>query len=249
MGDVRAADVERPGDRMGIGYDQRVGAQIRDLGADAGEFFSGVLAGEAQIMQHDRAQRRFGTLGPDRVDRVGLDCDQRGAGGGAGACETLRGLDRVQPRVVAEAVAAREILLDPAIGRRLDEVLDRKQRRVDLLARLQGIAPIDEQHRPLHEDDGGAGGAGKAGQPREPLLRCRHVFVLVAVGVRNDEAGQAPPCQFRAQRRHVRRAGGARAAIVERLEAGLEHGGNLLSRLRPGNASCRMAGTPVPGRM
>ena len=61
-----------------------------------------------------------------------------------------------------------------------------------------------------------------------------------------SECGTMKPVKPR-RANSVRSAAGARAAIVERLEAGLEHGGNLLSRLRPGNASCRMAGTPVPG--
>ena len=71
---------------------------------------------------------------------------------------------------------------------------------------LQRVAAVDEQHRPLHQHDGGAGGAGKAGEPGEPLLARRHIFVLVAVGARNDQAGQAAPRQFGAQRGNARPA-------------------------------------------
>jgi hypothetical protein len=68
------------------------------------------------------------------------------------------------------------------------------------------------------------------------LLASRHVFILMAVGARHDEAGQAAPCEFRAQCRNARSAGPALGSILERLEVGLEHGGNLLSRLQAGNA-------------
>mgnify|MGYP003694135355 CR=1 FL=1 len=76
MGDVGAADVEGPGDGVRIGDDQRVGAQLADLGADARELVVRRLAGEAQVMQRDRAERRRRAVGPDRVDQVGLDRDQ-----------------------------------------------------------------------------------------------------------------------------------------------------------------------------
>ncbi len=98
---------------------------------------------------------------------------------------------------------------------------------VDLLARLQRVAAVDEQHRALHQHDRGAGRAGEAGEPGEPLLARRHVFVLVAVGARHDEAGQSAARQLGAQRRDARRARRALGAIVERLEPGLEHGGHL----------------------
>ena len=79
-------------------------------------------------------------VGPDRVDRVGLDRDERRAGRCAGLGELLGAVDGMQPRVVAERGAGREVLLDPALRRRLDQVLDREQRRIDLLARLQACS-------------------------------------------------------------------------------------------------------------
>jgi hypothetical protein len=52
----------------------------------------------------------------------------------------------------------------------------------------------------------------------------------MAVGARDDEAGQAAPREFGAQRRKPWPARCALGSVFERLEAGLEHGGNLLSR-------------------
>src|SRR5262249_58431151 len=79
-------------------------------------------------------------------------------------------------------------------------------------------------------------GAGKAGEPAKPLLRGRHVFVLLAVGTRHDETSEAAACQFGPQRRDARRAGSGLGRIVECLKLGFEHKGNLLSGAPRGNA-------------
>src|ERR1043165_948477 len=102
-------------------------------------------------------------------------------------------------------------------------MLDRENRGVDLLARLELVAPVDEQHRTLGKHQGDAGGSGKAGEPREPLLGRRHVFVLVAVGVRYDEAVEPAPPQLRPQSRDATGAGRPFGTVVEILETDLEH--------------------------
>jgi len=145
--DIGAPHVEGPGRRMRIGNHDGVGAQL----------VFGALAGEAHIVQRHRAERRRRPVAPDRIDQVGLDSDQRHARAGGGFAEPFRVFHRVQPGIVAEAVAAREILLDPTVGRSVDEMLDGEQCRVDLLLRLQCIAAIDEQHRAIHQHEGGAG--------------------------------------------------------------------------------------------
>ena len=122
VGDVGAADVEGPGHRMRIGDHQRVGAQLADLGADFVELGWRRLAGEFQIVQHHRAERRRRPVVPDRIDRVGLGRHQLAAGGGAGARQPLGGLGGVQPGVVAELGAGRQVLLDPFLRRGLADV-------------------------------------------------------------------------------------------------------------------------------
>ena len=104
-------------------------------------------------------------------------------------------------------------------------MLDSEDRAVDFLAHLHLIAAVDENHRAVGKHDRGAGRAGEAGEPGEPLVGRRHVFVLEPVGARHDEAVEAALGKFCPQSRHARRAFGALAAILERLELGFEHDG------------------------
>ena len=77
---------------------------------------------------------------------------------------------------------------------------------VHLLADLQRVAAVDEDRRLVGEHDGRAGRAGEAGQPGEPLGRFRHIFALVLVGARHDEAVERQLLQLGAeQRRRARR--------------------------------------------
>ena len=105
MGDVAAADVEQPGDGMGVADQQAVGAFQRL--ADALQLGRRALAGEPLGMGADRRQRRARTVGPDRVDRVRLDRDQFAAGGAAGLLQPFDRFRRVQPGVVTERRARR----------------------------------------------------------------------------------------------------------------------------------------------
>ena len=117
MGDIGPADVEQPGDRMGIGDDEGVGLELPDLGAHAVELVGGRFPGELQVVWHHRAVGRRRAVAPDGVDRVGLGRDQDGAGGGAGLSQALGAFGAVQPGVVAELLARREVRLDPGAGR------------------------------------------------------------------------------------------------------------------------------------
>ena len=59
-----------------------------------------------EVMQRDRAERRRRAVGPDRVDRVAVDGDQRRRPALAQAFgKPLGAVDGVQPRVEADAVA------------------------------------------------------------------------------------------------------------------------------------------------
>ena len=96
MGDVAAANVEQPGDGVGVADQQPVGALQRR--ADALQLGRRALAGEPLGMSVDRRQRRARTVGPDRVDRIGLDRDEFAAGGAAGLRQPLDRIRRMQPR-------------------------------------------------------------------------------------------------------------------------------------------------------
>ncbi len=189
--------------------DERIGAQFRQLGSNARALVFCLLAGEAQVVERNGTERRGRAIGPDLVDQVGFDCRQGGARRGAGFAHALGAFHRVQPGIVAQPIAAREVVLDPPMRRVLDQMLDREQRGIHLLADLEGVASIDEKHRAIEEHDRRAGRTGEAGQPGEPFLAGRQIFILVTVGARHDKAGQMASRELGAQRGKARRACGA----------------------------------------
>ena len=99
------------------------------------------------------------------------------------------------------------------------------------VARLQRVAAVGEKRGLAVEHDDDPGRAGEAGQPGQPLLGGRHVFVLMPVGSRQDQAGQAAAGQFGSQRLHAG-PGLCRQGVVERLETGLEHARPIYGRGR-----------------
>ena len=70
VGHVRAADVERPGDRIERGQHRRVGVllgqPVGDLGALLGRRLAGILVG----LDDEMGLRRLGPVLPDLVDRI-----------------------------------------------------------------------------------------------------------------------------------------------------------------------------------
>ena len=85
-----------------------------------------------------------------------------------------------------------------------------------------------------------AGRAGEAGEPGEPLVAGRHVFVLVAVGARHDEAVEAAPLEFGAQRRDAAarwRRGSLRSSNDWKWASNMR--GNLWSRVARRRAMAR----------
>ena len=147
---VGATDVECPG-TMGIGNDERIGAQSRELGRNALVFVLRRLARKAQVVEGYGAERRGRAIGPDLVDQILFERHQRRAGRGAGLAQALSALHRVQPGVISQPIVARKVPLDPLIGRALDQMLDRKQRAIHLVGDLQGVASVDEQHGAIEE--------------------------------------------------------------------------------------------------
>ncbi len=215
VGDIGAADVEQPGDGMRVGDHKRIRLEPGDLGTQTRNLARRIFAGEPDVMQRHRAERHRRAVVPDRVDQVGLHCDQRGTRRRARFRKPIGAFDGVQPRVVSDAVAGGRMLLDPPAGRHLHKMLDGKEREVDLVADLQRVAAVDEQHRAVHQDDRRTGGAGKSCQPGEPLLAGGNVFILMAVGAWHDETGQSASCKFGSQCRESRAAGGAIVHVVE----------------------------------
>src|SRR6185503_18457235 len=81
------------------------------------------------------------------------------------------------------------------------------------------VAAVDEQRGALGEYDGAARRSREAREPGEPLVGRGHVFVLVAVGARHDEAVEAAPRELGTQRLDARPARRAVRWIVERLKS------------------------------
>ncbi len=90
--------------------------------------------------------------------------------------------------------------------------------------RLHGIAPVDEQGGLVPEHDGQTRRTRKARRPQQPLLIGREIFVLVAVGAGDDEAGEALPVKGGAQSGDAGLDGGRAAEVGEGLVSGLLHG-------------------------
>ncbi len=99
MRDIGAADVEAPRHRVRIRQHQRIDAELCDLGADAVELFCFNLARKLRAVNGGGRERRRRALGPDRIERVGVDRDQFRAGLGAGRGQPLGCRRSVQPRI------------------------------------------------------------------------------------------------------------------------------------------------------
>ena len=137
-----------------------------------------------------------GRPGPDLVERV--VAQPRASSAPALSTAGAQPLDlvrRVQPGVVADDLALVQRRREPARRRLVDQMADLERARIDLGAGLQRVTPIDKERRALAQHDRHAGRAGKAGQPGQPLAAWRHIFALMLVGARHDEAGEtvAPP--------------------------------------------------------
>ncbi len=122
---VVAANVEQPRHRLRIGNHQRVGGVFLHAVADARELCRGVLAGIAQVVQHDRTGRRPRTIAPAGVDRIVIDGNEVRPRRFAGFGEAFRSVHRMQPRRKAELCAGRQVLLDPCRRRMFDKMLAR----------------------------------------------------------------------------------------------------------------------------
>src|SRR6478672_581176 len=71
------------------------------------------------------------------------------------------------------------------MGRLVHRMDDGEDRRIDLLARLDGVAAVGEQHRLVGGDDGEAGRSAEAGEPAQPLGGGRDIFALELVAARH----------------------------------------------------------------
>ena len=198
-------------------------------------FVGARLAGEfLRRAATTRPERRGRAVGPDRVDRVGVDRHERRAGAARRPWRASRRRRRCaatgRSRSARRPAGWLSSQLSGGLSTRCSTA---NTRGVDLVAHLQRVAPVDEDRRAVGEHDRGAGRAGEAGQPGEPLLGRRHVFVLMPVGARHDEAVEAAPLQLGAQRRDARPRSAARSVKSSNVwKRASNMRGNLLSDSR-----------------
>ena len=193
---VGAADVEEPGDRIRLGQHGRAGPRLRQRLLDIGELVGGGTAGDVERVHDDLAKRRARPVGPDGVDRIVRCRHQRGAGLLGDLLEPADTGDGMQPGVVTERRAGLQLLLQPGVPARIDQVQRLEGAGVDLVADLQGVAAVDEDRRGVLQHHGQAGGAGEAGEPFQPLGAGRHVLALMLVGTGDQKAVEAAPLEL-----------------------------------------------------
>jgi hypothetical protein len=80
------------------------------------------------------------------------------------------------------------MLLEPAAQGAVDQVTALEQVGVDFLGELDGIAPIAQHRRSVHEHGRLCCRAGEAGQPCDPLGRTWQILAAVLVGAHQHEA-------------------------------------------------------------
>src|SRR5690348_15472381 len=78
----------------------------------------------------------------------------------------------------------------------LHQVMDLERAGVDLGGRLQSVPPIDKQRCPVAQHNRETRRPGEASQPGEALTAGRHVFSLMFVGARHDEAVESARRHF-----------------------------------------------------
>ena len=105
IGDIGAADVESPGDRIGLGQHDGIGGGLFEVRRDIGELVLRALAGELGRLDGDWLCRPLRLVRPDGIDWIAVDRSQLGSGLGGGLLEASDLVGRHQPRVVAHHLA------------------------------------------------------------------------------------------------------------------------------------------------
>src|SRR5208282_2933708 len=120
-------------------------------------------------------------------------------------------------------------------------------RSVRLGSHLRRVSAVDEQRRSILQHHREPGRAGKTRQPSEALSVGRHVFVLMLVRTRNDEACKACPLQLCAQFAHTMRAVRRVALFDEGLKTTLKHAATASLNGLGQAASCAVTTRPMNG--
>ena len=108
------------------------------------------------------------------------------------------------------------------MGRLIDRMDDGENRRIELLARLDGVAAVGEQRRLVLGDDAQARRSAEAGEPAQPLRGGRDIFALKLVAARHDIGVEAKLLHFLANSGYSFTRKLWLGSIVEGLEHGVD---------------------------
>ena len=191
VGDVAAADVQQPRDRIGRGEDDCVDPVMGQELADLALLVRGRPAGMLQVVGNDRAPGRRRLVVPDPVHEVLGHGNQGGPRLGAHGLKTLHALDRVEPRVVAQPVSRPQMEAEPLGGRALRHVVIREDVSGVFVPHLERVPPVHEDGGRVLRDHRQARRSGEAADPSETLGPGRHVLALMLVRPRDEECREA----------------------------------------------------------
>ena len=221
-GHIAAADIEEPGNGIRLGQDGCLDPQLLEACGNLLALLFRALPGETQGMGQDLPERRFRPIAPDGIERVLRAGHERTPGPLAIGRQAAHLAFRMQPGIIAE-LAPFEMCTQPGRERFFADVAVLVELRIGLLFRLQCVAPIDEKRGTVQQYRCQAGGAAEAGQPSQAVSRRRHIFALMFIRTRHEEAVEATVVKLRTQSREA-----------DRLSREIAHGRRLMQLVEGG---------------
>ncbi len=204
VGDVGAAHVHQPGDRIERSDHRRVMALLLEPVGDGIALVGARTPGIAILVRDCLRRRGGGPVAPDRVDRIGVERDQLDPLAGQFPGGGLGPFDPVEPGVIADPRALGGVFRDPFRRAGGGDILVVVECGLNLVADLNGVAPVGEHRRALarilpRQHRRAARAAREAGQPLQPRCVRSDIFAHMLVGDRNEEAVELAALQFLAQ--------------------------------------------------
>ena len=199
-GHVAPTDIEQPGNRIKRRDHHRIGTACLQNRSDRSALGRRCLAGMVIEMNLEPCQAWHRAAGPDPIDRVGGHRDQCSAFGGEQLAGRFDPAARVQPGIIADAIAGGSVIGKPLRRAGLRHILIIEDIARHLLAHLDGVAAIGEDRRLVANQRRRPRRTAKAGQPFEPLGIAADIFTHMLVGERHDKTAQAIAGQLGVQR-------------------------------------------------
>jgi hypothetical protein len=145
---------------------------------------------------------------PDRIDRIGVDRNQRTTLLGKRFLQSLHVRDRMQPGIKPDPHPLACVRRKPFRRWRGDQIDNLKHARIELLPRLHRIAPVDEHISVAFQHQSDASRPGKPRQPSQPFGALGHIFALMFIAARHQKPVNAMHLKKRPQLRNPGRGEG-----------------------------------------